>query len=142
MEHCIFCGIVSKEISSYILCEDEFTTAFLDINPVAMGHTLVIPNRHFGRLDAIDDKEVMQGIMKTLIKVSNLLITAEVCHDFTILSDNVFHAQQDIMHAHFHIIPRHHNEKIDLKLPTHEEFATAEELKSTYNLLRKQLCEG
>lgn len=136
MGNCVFCGIVKKEISSYIIYKDEVVTAFLDINPVALGHTLVIPNEHFNRLDTIKDGEVMKSLMHALIKVSNLLINSGVCMDFTILSDNGVSAQQDIMHAHFHIIPRHDNEKIELKLPTNKEASDEEDLKYIYTLLK------
>ncbi|MGJ9458977.1 HIT domain-containing protein [Oceanobacillus sp. CF4.6] len=139
MEDCIFCGIVREEISLYTIYKDEIATAFLDINPVALGHTLVIPNKHFNRLDTVNDEEVMKRLMNALIKVSNLLITSDICTDFTILSDNGVNAQQDIMHTHFHIIPRHHNEKIELKLATNKEVANAKNLKYTYNHLKKSL---
>jgi Diadenosine tetraphosphate (Ap4A) hydrolase and other HIT family hydrolases len=43
MEECIFCKIINKEILSYILYEDEYSIAFLDINPVNKGHTLFVP---------------------------------------------------------------------------------------------------
>ncbi|WP_249872875.1 HIT family protein [Oceanobacillus saliphilus] len=63
MKDCIFCGIVREEISSYTIYKDEITTAFLDINPVALGHTIVISNKHFNRLDTVNDEEVMKGLM-------------------------------------------------------------------------------
>lgn len=137
MDNCIFCKIVREEIPSYTIYKDELATAFLDINPVALGHTLVIPNKHFDRLDNINDVEVMQGLMNVVIKVSNMLIESEICTDFTILSDNGENAQQDIMHTHFHIIPRHQNEIIELKLPTNKEIANAENLKYISSLLKK-----
>ena len=139
MENCIFCGIVKEELSSYTFYKDEIATAFLDINPVALGHTLVIPNKHFNRLDTINDEEVMKGLMNALIKVSNLLISSGICTDFTILNDNGINAQQDIMHTHFHIIPRYQIEQIELKLPTDKEVANKEKLKYTYDLLKQLL---
>ncbi|WP_081755856.1 HIT domain-containing protein [Paucisalibacillus sp. EB02] len=51
MENCIFCRIVREEVFSYTIYKDEVATAFLDINTVALGHTLVIPNKHFNRLE-------------------------------------------------------------------------------------------
>lgn len=65
MEDFIFCGIVRDEIPSYTIYKEELVTAFLDINPVALGHTLVIPNKHFDRLDTINDEGVMKGLMNT-----------------------------------------------------------------------------
>ena len=139
MGNCIFCKIVSGDISSYTIYKNEIATAFLDINPVASGHTLVIPNIHFNRLDSIDDEEVMKGLMNAIIKVSNSLVASGICTDFTILSDNGVQAQQDIMHTHFHIIPRHKNEIIELDLPTNKKAANENNLKCIYNLLKISL---
>ncbi|WP_081755857.1 HIT domain-containing protein [Paucisalibacillus sp. EB02] len=81
----------------------------------------------------------MKGLMNALIRVSNILVTSNICTDFTILSDNGANAKQDIMHTHFHIIPRHLNEEIELELPTNKEVANVGCLENTYNLLKKSL---
>ena len=47
MTPCIFCQIVSKEIFSHIIYEDNDFLAFIDIHPISPGHTLVIPKRHY-----------------------------------------------------------------------------------------------
>lgn len=135
MNNCIFCKIANGEAPSYTIYQDEVATAFLDINPVTLGHIVVIPNKHFNRLDSINDEDVMKGVMKVIINVSNLLITSGICSDFTLLQDNGEYAQQDIMHTHFHIIPRHHNEKIKFQLPTDKEISNDNKLKYTYDLL-------
>jgi histidine triad (HIT) family protein len=44
---CVFCKIIANEVPSYKVYEDDFVLAFLDINPTALGHTLVIPKKHF-----------------------------------------------------------------------------------------------
>ena len=49
---CIFCKIINGEIPSYKLYEDEQVLVFLDINPNALGHTLIIPKKHY--LDIYD----------------------------------------------------------------------------------------
>jgi histidine triad (HIT) family protein len=51
MEDCIFCKIIKGEIPAEKVFEDENVLAFLDINPVNLGHTLVIPKRHFSSLE-------------------------------------------------------------------------------------------
>lgn len=47
MENCIFCKIVKKEIPAHIVYEDDKFLAFLDIHPVSLGHTLIIPKVHY-----------------------------------------------------------------------------------------------
>lgn len=71
----------------------------------------------------------MKGLMNSIIKVSKILISSGICYDFTLLQDNGIHAQQDIMHTHFHIIARHPEEKIKIQLPTDKEISSEEKLK-------------
>ncbi|MFN2747226.1 HIT domain-containing protein [Bacillus sp. z60-18] len=56
--------------------------------------------------------------MNALIKIPQILIQSGICEDYTILSDNGEHAQQDIKHVHFHVIPRHLHEKPVFRLET------------------------
>ncbi len=56
MYDCIFCKIVNKELPSYKVYEDDLVLAFLDINPLTVGHTLVIPKEHSENLLNMDDK--------------------------------------------------------------------------------------
>lgn len=135
MRECIFCQIAKGESPSYTIYQNEIAVAFLDINPVTAGHTLVIPNKHFDRLDTIHDEEIQKGMMDAIVKVSNLLISSGICSDFTVLQDNGMYAEQDIMHAHFHIIPRHPQERIKFELPTDKEIANEAELLEIYRLL-------
>lgn len=136
MDKCIFCKVVKGEIPSYTLYQDDMATAFLDINPVTTGHILVIPNKHFRRIDSIKDENVMKGLMNAIIEMANLLVKSGICRDYTVLQDNGINAQQDIMHTHFHIIPRHHNEKVQFHLPTNEKESSENSLNHTYNRLK------
>ena len=66
---CVFCDIVTGEIPSYKIYEDEKTYAFLDIACDAYGHTLVIPKKHFENILDID-KVTLSDVMETVQKVS------------------------------------------------------------------------
>ena len=66
-EECVFCKIVSGALPSYNVYEDDGHVAFLDINPFALGHTLVCPKRHGETLWDMDDHEIAE-----VFKVSNL----------------------------------------------------------------------
>ncbi|ASB89192.1 HIT domain-containing protein [Bacillus sonorensis] len=118
MDKCIFCDIVRQKISCFEIYKNDFVTAFLDINPISYGHTLIIPNNHIERLDHLNDPSLSKALMNSLINVPQILINSGVCEDYTILSDNGHFAQQDIKHLHFHVIPRHVNEKLEFKLDT------------------------
>lgn len=106
MDNCIFCKIVSKEIPSDVVYEDEHTMAFLDIRPVAKGHTLVIPKQHFHDILDADDEALSQVIV-TCKKVAKALIAVTGAAGFNTGSNNGEAAGQEIFHMHFHLIPRH-----------------------------------
>ena len=56
--NCIFCKIVAGEIPSIPVFEDAHTLAFMDINPIAPGHTLIIPKRHWANIFAMPDAQL------------------------------------------------------------------------------------
>lgn len=105
---CLFCKIANKEIESKIIYEDDEVIAFLDINPVAKGHTLLVPKKH---LDNGFDKDAYKYYEKAY-QVANILKETYKWDGITIVQNNYY--GQDIKHFHIHIIPRYEND--DLKL--------------------------
>jgi len=104
-EDCVFCAIVDGEIPSYTLHEDETTMAFLDANPIARGHTVVIPKAHHGRLADLpgDVARDVFGTMHSLVPD----IAAAVDADGTNLGFNDGEvAGQAVPHVHGHVVPR------------------------------------
>ena len=67
MGNCIFCKIIAGEMPSYKVYEDEQILAFLDINPVNHGHTLVVPKKHFVNIEEADE-QVLCLIIKIVKK--------------------------------------------------------------------------
>lgn len=98
MEECIFCKIVKGEIPSYKVYEDENFLAFLDINPLNPGHTLVIPKKHYRWVWDVENVgeyfEVVRKIAKKLQRAYKI--------DFVVSGI----AGNDVGHAHTHVIPR------------------------------------
>ena len=108
---CIFCAIAAGEIPSFKVYEDELVLAYLDINPFAEGHTLVIPKAHSeGLLDTSD--ETLATIVARVKKVAAHLKAALPCDGFNILQNNGEAAGQTVKHVHFHIVPRYGKEPI------------------------------
>lgn len=103
MHNCIFCGILSGEIPAQKVYEDAHSLAFLDINPVSKGHTLVIPKTHYDVLSAMPEKEFL-AYMQTVQKVVKGLM--KYTDAVNILENNGKDAGQLVAHVHFHIIPR------------------------------------
>jgi len=110
---CIFCKIISNELPSYKIYEDDYTIAILDINPINPGHVLVLPKVHYGKLSEIDEMEAIP-IFRTLKRIEKV-VAESGCTGTNILQNNGRDAGQEIGHVHFHIIPRFKNDSFRMK---------------------------
>lgn len=111
MTDCIFCKIVSKDIPGKIVYENEQVLAFLDINPVARGHTLIIPKKH--ATDIFDlDEESAGEILKAAKKISTAIMQSLGASGVNLLNANRKEAGQTVFHYHMHIIPRYSEDSI------------------------------
>ena len=104
MEDCIFCKIVKKEIPCTQIFENEKVLAFLDIQPTNLGHTLVIPKKHFRNALETPD-EIISEIMKTGKKIGKAL-QKNGAHGINLSLNNEEASGQTIFHTHLHVIPR------------------------------------
>ena len=113
---CIFCKIVSKEIPTKILYEDEYTIAFLDAFPVAKGHTLVIPKQHYAKIQDLPS-EINEKLFNTVHK---LIPKVDSLQGSTLVAiHNGKDSGQEIPHVHVHLIPRSKNDSAG---PVHSMF--------------------
>jgi len=111
-DNCIFCKIVKKEIPAKIIFEDESCLVFLDINPLALGHTLVVPKKHAKSIFDISEEDV-KHVFEIAKKISLQMkekINAEGINFFQASEEA---AGQSVPHFHLHIIPRRKNDDID-----------------------------
>ncbi len=102
---CLFCKIISKEIDSKIIYEDDKVIAFLDINPVNHGHTLVVPKKHAEQLLDLPD-ELAEATMKVIKKIMSALMAQAEVKGINVVQNNYAAAGQVVPHVHFHVIPR------------------------------------
>jgi len=135
-ENCIFCKIISNEIPSQKIFEDETTFAFLDINPVSKGHALVISKKHYETLVDVPEEELKQLII-SVKKVAQAIIKATKSFGFNVLQNNGKVAGQLVNHVHFHVIPRFENDLIKFSLRANQ--VEAKELEKTAELIKKEL---
>ena len=112
-EGCIFCKIARKEIEAEIIEETENFICFLDANPVAKGHSLIIPKKHFTTF--LDLPSNLGCELNSLIKKVADLKLKEGAEGFNVVMNNGAAAGQVVFHAHFHIIPRKKNDRIKFK---------------------------
>ncbi|MCK4386623.1 MAG: HIT family protein [Candidatus Pacebacteria bacterium] len=106
---CLFCKIVAGEIPANKVYEDKNFLAFLDVNPVNQGHTLIIPKKHSRNILEIDD-ETFKEMMPIVKKLSEKIKTALNADGINIIINNEPAAGQIIFHTHIHIIPRFAND--------------------------------
>lgn len=110
MTDCLFCKIGTHEIKSMIVEETKNFLGFLDINPCAPGHTIVIPKIHcenFLELQKKIGEEFIEICKKIIRKIENGLKTT----NFTIGINEGKLAGRAIDHLHLHIIPRFEGDK-------------------------------
>jgi histidine triad (HIT) family protein len=104
MTDCIFCKIISGEIPSQKLYQDELVTAFRDIHPVAPTHVLIIPNKHIPSVnDVTPEDETMLG---HIYSVARQLAVQEGIQEqgYRMIVNTGPHAGQEVYHLHLHLI--------------------------------------
>ncbi len=102
---CIFCKIVNKEIPGYVLGESDLALAFLDVNPLSKGHTVVIPKAHGETVLDIGDDD-LSGVFILVKEVTQKLQDVLNPDGFTIGINMREVAGQAVAHLHVHVVPR------------------------------------
>jgi histidine triad (HIT) family protein len=105
MSETIFSKIIRGEIPCHRVYEDEAVLAFLDVSPLSVGHTLVVPKEAAATLDQLSD-EAAAAIGRVLPRIARAVLAATGAVAFNILQNNGADAHQAVFHVHFHIIPR------------------------------------
>ncbi len=125
----IFTRIINREIPAHIVAESEDFLAFLDINPLVEGHTLVIPKKEVDYLFDLDD-ETLAGLNLFAKKVAKAIDSISDCERVGVSVVGL-----EVPHAHVHLIPINSVDDMNfarMKLsPSQEELsATAERIKA------------
>ena len=103
-EPCVFCQIIRHEAPSSTVFEDQTTIAFLSNSPVNLGHTLIVPKKHYETIHQINDEEIahLYIVVKQVAEAVNKAIKPE---GIRIVQNNGEAAGQVIPHFHVHVIP-------------------------------------
>jgi histidine triad (HIT) family protein len=100
---CKFCAIVDGADARFSVFGDDVAIAFLDLRPLALGHTLVIPRAHYGELADVPE-DVFGDLAARAQRISAGVIAAmDAEGSFLALNNRV---SQSIPHVHFHVVPR------------------------------------
>jgi histidine triad (HIT) family protein len=105
----IFSRIVRGEIPSYKIAEDDRYYAFLDINPLVKGHTLVIPKKETDYLFDLDD-ELLSGMMVFSKKIAKAISLAIPCKRVGVAVLGL-----EVPHAHIHLVPMQSETDLDFR---------------------------
>ena len=105
MSDCLFCKIVKGEIPAAKVYEDEKVLAFLDINPINPGHTLLVPKEHSENMDEASG-EVLRDLVSLAPEIARKIMKSLDYKGYNFITNNGGVAGQEVKHLHFHIIPR------------------------------------
>jgi histidine triad (HIT) family protein len=105
MADTVFSKIARGEIPCHKIYEDDKVLAFLDINPLSHGHTLVIPKEAAETLDRLSD-ESAAALGRVLPRLCRAVVAVTGVREYNVLENNGSGAHQAIAHVHFHIIPK------------------------------------
>ncbi len=102
---CVFCAIVEGDAPSRTVYQGDGVVAFLDANPLAAGHTLVVPTEHCARLEALSRDQVAElfGAVHDLLRPVQDAAGAEGA---TVAVNDGPAAGQEVPHVHCHVVPR------------------------------------
>ena len=137
-EETVFGKILDGTIPCHRVYEDEHVLAFLDVGPLADGHTLVIPKERKAHLHELSD-ESAAALGRVLPRLCRAVVRATGVSAYNVLQNNGREASQVVMHVHFHIIPRSGRTGLGLGWPAGNlESSTAAELVAS---MRRALAE-
>ena len=139
MSETIFSKIISGEIPSFKIYENDYVYAFLDISQVSKGHTLLVPKKPSANIFETDE-ETMKHIGVALPKVANAIKKAFHPDGLNIIQNNGEYADQSVFHLHFHFLPRYKDD-IDgfgYQWETHENEISDEQKKDIAEQIKAQ----
>jgi histidine triad (HIT) family protein len=132
--NCIFCDILDKKIPAKIIAENDGAIAFLDVQPISDGHTIVIPKKHHKNLSECSAEDL--NYVTSLVKeVANILMFSKLKPwGFNYISNEGSVAGQEVMHFHMHVIPKYaKREGLSLTMGAH----CVEDIETTYKHIMK-----
>lgn len=101
----IFDKILAGDVPCHRVYEDEHVLAFLDVNPLSDGHTLVIPKERAAQLHELS-QDAAAAVGRVLPRIARAVLAATGASAYNVLQNNGAAAHQAVFHVHFHVIPK------------------------------------
>lgn len=114
MDNCIFCKIISGEIPSSTIFEDDKFKVILDRFPGNIGHVLILPKKHYSDIFEIDE-DTAADLFRLAVKVAKNMKSVLGFEAMNVVQNNGSLAGQTVHHFHMHLIPRYDNDKVNIK---------------------------
>jgi diadenosine tetraphosphate (Ap4A) HIT family hydrolase len=138
LSDCVFCGIVEGHVDGSRVYADERVLAFLDIQPITTGHTLVVPRAHGASLAEIEPEDGAAVMRAAMVVAAALRRSGLPCEGVNLFLADGEAAGQEVFHVHLHVIPRFAGDGFGIRFPPDyrmreraELDATAEQIRST-----------
>ena len=116
MGTCVFCSIINGTLSASIVFQDAKTMAFMDIQPVTEGHTLLIPTAHTPNIADVDG-ETTEHLYRVAHRITRAIYEALSCDGINWFVADKEAAGQEVFHMHLHLIPRYQGDGFGLRFP-------------------------
>jgi len=135
MNDCIFCKIISGEIGSATIYENEQFKVILDRFPLNEGHILVLPKQHYDNIFDMDP-EVGGRLFQLAIRIAGVMKKTLGFENMNVMQNNGLVAGQTVLHFHLHLIPRYENDGLTM---SYKPMDLSDE---QIEIVRKQLVNG
>ena len=112
MNDCVFCKIINGEIPANIVYENGKVLAFLDINPINRGHTLIVSKKHYRDISEITE-DCLKDVVVVAKKIAGAMEIGLGADGINILHASGKAAQQSVFHFHIHLVPRYRDDGLN-----------------------------
>lgn len=134
---CIFCKIISGDIPSYKVFENNDVIAILDISQATKGHTIIISKKHFKNIYELDSTSASK-IFEVVPEISRAINKAFNPIGLNVLV-NTDKPLQSVMHVHIHLMPRYVDDEIKMHFVNHMSDITKEQFAEIQNKIKNEL---
>jgi histidine triad (HIT) family protein len=116
---CVFCKVAAGELPSARVAETDRAIAFMDVGPIAEGHTLVVPREHYESIADAPPAE-LAAVYELAARIAPALVEATGAEGLNVLLNNGRCAGQLVMHLHVHLVPRRSDDGLAWSWPARE----------------------
>lgn len=134
---CLFCGIVSGEITASVVFQDDISTAFLDHRPLFPGHCLLVPNSHFETLADLPGELIKPFFQNVQLLTGAVELGLEAEGSFVAINNRV---SQSVPHLHVHVVPRRRKDGLKGFFWPRNKYKGEEEVLEVQKAIRKALA--